>query len=179
MIVNKKDIIISDPCYLKHKTDWEITEIDKPLSDNINVSTLYGDWSCTTFRTRNADIKNMDDLKSYVKDVANCDKNNANDEIIGNFCADSGMVCVTYRDEVMKYNPNFEINECYIHSFYSEDGIFTPGEKIKESIYNRLATLIQDFNGEVDIFDFDIDDTTHRVICGFGNINFYTLQTGY
>jgi hypothetical protein len=177
MIVNKKDIIITDPCYLT-KSDLEDL-FQKKLTEHINVSTLYGDWSCTTFRTRNADIKSMNDLKSYVKDVANWLKNNANDEIIGNFCADSGMVCVVYRDEVMNFNPNFEVNECYINSRYCGDGKFIMGEKIKESTYNRLASLIQDFSGEVYTFDFDIDDTTHRVLCGFGNINFYTLQTGY
>ena len=45
-------------------------------------STIYGDWSCTTF---NSDTKKK----------------------IGNFCADAGQVAVFLLDEVLKYNPNF------------------------------------------------------------------------
>ena len=46
-------------------------------------STVYGDWSCTTF---NSDTK----------------------EPIGEFCADAGEVAVFLLDEVLKYNPNFD-----------------------------------------------------------------------
>lgn len=46
-------------------------------------STIYGDWSCTTF---NSDTKKK----------------------IGEFCADGGMVAVFLLDEVLKYNPNFD-----------------------------------------------------------------------
>lgn len=46
-------------------------------------STIYGDWSCTTY-----------DSKTRAK--------------LGNFCADAGMVAVFLLDEVLKYNPNFD-----------------------------------------------------------------------
>ena len=46
-------------------------------------STIYGDWSCTTF---------------------NSDTN----EELGKFCADAGLVGVFLLEEVLKYNPNFD-----------------------------------------------------------------------
>lgn len=46
-------------------------------------STIYGDWSCTTF---DSDTKKE----------------------IGKFCADAGMVGVFLLDEVLKYNPDFD-----------------------------------------------------------------------
>ena len=45
-------------------------------------STIYGDWSCTTF---NADTQ----------------------QPIGQFCADAGMVGVFLLDEVLRYNPDY------------------------------------------------------------------------
>jgi len=183
MKVNNRSIIITDPCYLDGKDKWydgyEDDLSNHGFTDNIKEGTLYGDWSCTTFQTRNPNIKNITELGWYARDVANENINNANDEVIGQFCADGGEVCVVYRDEVLKINPNFEINECYYGSHYDENGKFIRGEKIQESTYNRLATLIKDFTGEINVFDFDIEDTTYRSLCGFGNINFYTLQTGY
>lgn len=93
----KGDIIITDPCYImraKHHGTTPITEDDWEACDygeNMEVfgftnylthSTLYGDWSCTTF---NSDTKKP----------------------IGEFCADAGMVSVFLLDEVLKYNPDF------------------------------------------------------------------------
>lgn len=53
------------------------------LSTFLSASTIYGDWSCTTY---NSDTK----------------------EAIGKFCADAGLVGVFLLDEVLKYNPNFD-----------------------------------------------------------------------
>lgn len=69
--------------------DWEVCCYGEEFealgfSSNYLVhSTLYGDWSCTTY---NSDTK----------------------EAIGQFCADAGLVGVFLLDEVLKYNPNFQ-----------------------------------------------------------------------
>ena len=52
------------------------------ITTYLNGSTIYGDWSCTTYNT---------DTR----------------EPIGEFCADAGMVAVFLLDEVLRYNPDF------------------------------------------------------------------------
>jgi hypothetical protein len=73
---------------IKNPDHWDICN----CGDNMEVlgittylssSTIYGDWSCTTF---NSDTK----------------------EKLGNFCADAGLVAVFLLDEVLKYNPNYD-----------------------------------------------------------------------
>ena len=88
------DIIITDPCYIMRKNN-ELTEDDwgacnygddmeaLGITHYMTRDTLYGDWSCTTFNT---------DTK----------------EVIGEFCADAGLVSVFLLDEVLKYNPEFD-----------------------------------------------------------------------
>lgn len=67
--------------------DWEKSCYGLDLSaiglNGITRSTIYGDWSCTTFNT---------DTK----------------EPIGRFCADAGMVGVFILDEILEYNPDFK-----------------------------------------------------------------------
>lgn len=136
-----------------HKRDWEICEygerMDKlGITTSLIASTLYGDWGCTTF---NSDTK----------------------EMIGQFCADAGLVGVFYLDEVLKYNPNY--ND---HLGKSENtGLPWP------------VTVIRDFHGEVmletrqaekirkypDNIPNGYDDEC-RVV-GTGNINFIGTQT--
>ena len=53
------------------------------LKHYMSRSTIYGDWSCTTF---NSDTK----------------------EPIGKFCADAGMVGVFDLNEVLEYNPEYD-----------------------------------------------------------------------
>lgn len=94
----KGDIIITDPCYImraKHhgttpltEDDWDACNYGEDMevfgfTNYLTHSTLYGDWSCTTF---NSDTK----------------------EPIGEFCADAGLVSVFLLDEVLKYNPDFD-----------------------------------------------------------------------
>ena len=93
----------------------------------LTSSTIYGDWSCTTFN----------------KDTG---------EVIGDFCADSGMVGVFLLEEVLKYNPDFDYHK------------YKPW----------TTTLIKDFDGEIKI---EIIGEKVSVV-GTGNINFFTLQTG-
>lgn len=149
----KGDIIITDPCYICKDADWEKSKYGDHMEalgikNYIQRDTLYGDWSCTTFRKGdNAEL--------------------------GNFCADAGRVGVFLLDEVLTYNPEFDyhINKPW------------------------TTTLIKDFDGNV---DFEVkhitgvyEDTTQWwnkgdvweddvvTVIGNGNVNFYTVQTGY
>lgn len=67
--------------------DWNKCEYGENLPaiglNGIARSTIYGDWSCTTF-------------------------NSNTNETIGEFCADAGMVGVFILDEVLAYNPDFK-----------------------------------------------------------------------
>lgn len=71
------DVVITDPCYTTD--EWcDDFLYELPLCRD----TIYGDWSCTTF-----------DKKTK--------------EIIGEFCADAGMVCVDTLDNILERKPNF------------------------------------------------------------------------
>lgn len=98
----KGDIIITDPCYIIRaahhgtkpitKDDWKACNYGKNMDvlgiyNYICRSTIYGDWSCTTY---------------------NSDTN----EKIGEFCADAGLVGVFELNEVLKYNPDFNYHIC-------------------------------------------------------------------
>lgn len=134
----KGDIIITDPCYImKCDEDWDECWCGDRLS-NLGIEnfmsrdTIYGDWSCTTY---NSDTK----------------------EELGEFCADSGLVAVFLLDEVLKYNPDFDL--------YKERSWTT--------------TLIKDFDGDVQFeVTTDNDGWQSLSVVGKGNINFETHQTG-
>lgn len=94
--------------------------------------TIYGDWSCHTF---NSNTK----------------------EVIGQFCADAGLVAVFLLDEVLKYNPKFDYH------------------------LNRkwTTTLIKDFHGTVELHLEDGEDGKELTVIGKGNVNFIGKQTGF
>jgi len=128
------------------KDDWESCN----YGDNMEVlgihnyltrGTIYGDWSCTTY-------------------------NSKTHEMLGEFCADAGLVSVFLLDEVLAYNPDFDYH------------ITKPW----------TTTLIKNFDGDITMEvvpftyhdeddDVDVDDEEVRVI-GKGNIDFFTTQTG-
>ena len=89
LVFNNEDILITDPCYVTEGDDWEKSEYGEDFNifgvkKYVSKSTLYGDWSCTTYNT---------DTK-----VA-----------IGEFCADAGMVSIFSLDEIKeRVNPNIE-----------------------------------------------------------------------
>lgn len=106
--------------------------------------TIYGDWSCDTINT---------DTK----------------EKIGNFCADSGRVCVAYLSDILKNKKDFLV-DCKEH----------------------CRTIIKDFHGTVQ-FVISENKGSYRndkneekkyvdyivTLKGEGNINFMTIQTGF
>lgn len=101
------------------------------FTDCIMGSTIYGDWSCTVWDT---------DSK----------------RVLGQFCADGGMYCVMYLEEVLKYAPAFDYHVKLPHT----------------------ACVIKGFDGDITpkIVTRDEDDSV--IIVGNGNINFTTAQTG-
>lgn len=118
------------------------------INNYITNDTLYGDWSCTVY-----------------------DKNT--EEILGEFCADAGLVSVFLLDEVRAYNPDID-------------------NWIKDHPW--CVTVIKNFSGDVS-FDivhtewvWDTDSDYHKagdtceddilIVHGEGTTNFTTRQTG-
>jgi len=131
------DIIITDPCYMCRDDDHDYEEFENSLSRYMERDTLYGDWSCTVY---NPDTH----------------------EKLGEFCADSGMVAVALREEVLKYNPT------YVGKSWTE-------------------TVIENFKGTVQFVVTRIGDNDYSVhVVGRGintitgePINFISYQTGF
>lgn len=130
---NNETIIITDPCYLKQfesDNSWrdflsKLTLFEEYLpgyyNDGIILSsdTLYGDWSCTVYNC---------DYKEFLK---RCKKKQKvkKEEILGKFCADSGLVCV-----------------CPEKNY-----------QLKDSIGDWCYTKIKDFTGVVSFYAIDYD----------------------
>lgn len=136
----KGDIIITDPCYIIKKDnydDWDNCNYGEKMEilgikNYICRDTIYGDWSCTVY-----------DL-------------NVQNKVLGEFCADSGMVAVFLLKEVLKYNPDFDYH-------------------IKKK-YKYTTTLIKDFDGNV---EFEVDKSNKLHVVGKGDVNFISYQTGF
>lgn len=142
------DIIITDPCYLLSRSndgdDWQDCDYGEDLGKIglkhwMSRDTIYGDWSCTTY---NKDTK----------------------EVLGNFCADSGMVCVADLNEVLSYNPDFDYH------------IAKPW----------TTTLIKNFSGTVRFIVRKYKSDFYVEVKGTGvntetkePLNFITQQTGF
>ena len=135
----KGDIIITDPCYIikQDNEDWKKCDYGRDMNklgikNYLCGSTIYGDWSCVTI-------------------------DNKNNEKIGSFCADAGLVAVFLLDEVLKYNPNFN---------YHKEKPWT-------------TTLIKDFDGYISINVKTINSEDEVFVVGKGNIDFHTTQIGF
>lgn len=183
----KGTIVITDPCYLDNGMPeipgvdwWDSVDYGDNLgaagfTDFISESTLYGDWSCFTYKgtkeeisdkilewdryyfhffneyntTENPKTKEIL-LEEYKAKKAEFEKKN----VLGSFCADAGMVCVVYLDEILAFNPKFKK--------WAEE-------------HDWCATIIEDFDGDVEY----VIDNDEAHIQGIGNINFYTSQSGF
>lgn len=78
----KGDIVITDPCYIeKFCTVSEYTAM-------MTSTTYYGDWGCTVFRSS----------------VGRPGLLRRDADIVGEFCADSGQVCVTPLKDITMAN---------------------------------------------------------------------------
>lgn len=121
------------------------------IHNYITESTIYGDWSCTTYKITEDPYKVID---SFVEAAKAGEDYGVDCSSLGNFCADSGLVSVFNLDKVRKYNP--DIDE-WIAS------------------HDWCVTMIPDFDGEVNYY---VDKQGSAHIVGVGNINFFTDQTG-
>ena len=141
--------------------DWDKCDFGENMEvlgihNYISESTIYGDWSCTTYQTEKKPKKLLEDILQTLKDGIREDLAAFDEgEAIGSFCADSGYVGVFLLDEILEYNPKWE-------------------SWIKE--HSWCATIINDFEGEVEYYIDKVNGEAH--IVGTGNINFYTAQTG-
>ena len=182
----KGTIVITDPCYLRHDSlnsyeYWEKSGYGEDLSvfgcsQWISEGTIYGDWSCTTYKGNKEKLseffkkaneireplwKDFDSEKELVKvrdavyeKLSKLIESYGDLTELGQFCADAGMVCVVYLDEVLKVNPGFKK--------WAEE-------------HTWCATIIENFDGDV---NYEVDEDMDAHIVGKGNINFYTTQTG-
>ena len=84
------DIVITDPCYINGKGDWDDFE-EYCEKHGLISRTFYGDWGCTVFRHDG----NVGDVPRRA-------------EKLGEFCADAGMVCVLDMKDVLGWDPCFQ-----------------------------------------------------------------------
>lgn len=142
--------------------DWDKCDFGENMEvlgihNYISESTIYGDWSCTTYQTE----EEPKELLESILRVLNDNLENEDDESsvpyegkdIGGFCA--GLVGVFLLDEILAYNPEWK-------SWIEE--------------HSWCATIIEDFEGEVEYYIDKVNEEAH--IVGTGSINFYTAQTG-
>ena len=125
------------------------------ITTYISENTLYGDWGCTTYTSKNpkGDIDYISDYYQNNDDGEGPSVLLGECKDLGSFCADAGMVGVFLLDEVLKYNPDFK-------TWIDE--------------HPWCVTTIPDFDGDVEYY---IDSSNEAHIIGNGNINFMTLQT--
>lgn len=179
----KGTIVITDPCYLDQGLEenlWEKSDYGDHMSvfgcsQSICKDTLYGDWSCFTYKGFEEDVKDaMEEWKEYYftffdeyysiedeneqkeffDEFETKQKEFLNKYALGQFCADAGMVCVVYLEEILKVNPNFK-------------------EWLNEHPW--CATIIENFDGDI---EYIVDNKDDAHIIGKGNISFYTAQSG-
>lgn len=147
--------------------DWDKCDYGKNMEvlgihNYISKSTIYGDWGCTTYQTEKEPKELLESILRVLNDNLE-DEEYVDDELpipdegkaIGVFCADAGLVGVFLLDEILAYNPDWK-------SWIEE--------------HSWCATIIRDFEGEVEYYIDKVNREAH--IVGTGNINFYTVQTG-
>lgn len=173
----KGTLIITDPCYIDSSNDkWDESKYGEDLSvygckTYISESTLYGDWSCTTFKGNKEDVIDLinkwnafyfeffarynssENKELLSKEYENKEKELLLNHSYGKFCADSGMVCVILAEELD--NKNKFLEWAKEHSW--------------------CATIIPDFDGDV---SYEVDEKGDAHLIGTGNKPFYTNQTG-
>jgi hypothetical protein len=145
------DIVITDPCYIVENWDedpdmdiYNGFGFDKVFGDTyIYGSTIYGDWSCTVYDCGSQDpkeiIEKADQDRIIPTDLSE----------LGRFCADAGLVSVTYLDK---------------------------SERIK-NYGSHCWTCIPDFHGTVQYYCYN--DTIYIVgTSDDGEHNFVSFQTG-
>lgn len=163
MKVECMSIVITDPCYIKYSLSNACI---------MKRNTIYGDWSCMTypgtmennplpeqwneayfkfFRDYN-NPENSEEQKTEIYNTFKEFSENWKSNIIGQFCADSGNVGV------------------FLY------GILSDEDKQWINEHPWCATIIKDFNGEV---EFEVIDNQLHVIGKSDTKPFFTTQSGF
>ena len=157
----KGTIVITDPCYIKR------------AFPRMKRNTIYGDWSCMVytgdmesnklngqwdeyyfkfFNEYNFSGKEPDEKKKMSEEFKEFKHKWLKDNCLGEFCADSGNVAIFSYDDLSLD----EIDWINSHPW--------------------CATVIEDFDGDVDFIVGDNDDVH---VVGKGNIDFFSTQSGF
>lgn len=147
----KKYAKLCDEYDNKYKEDWEICEYGKRL-DIFGITkymmrdTIEGDWSRTI------------DREATLNDGSECL------ETLGEFCADSGLVCVADLNQVLSYNPDFrEWVETHswcatiIEGFKGTVQFVIRQFELSDKEIERMAILDPDFEVEEDNMAYEVD----------------------
>lgn len=157
----KGTIVITDPCYIDTKDYkiWDGKGVDIYTGNGLGKlgftnyiwrDTLYGDWSCTTFKIED-DYVNIKTSELKAENIEGS---------IGRFCADAGLVGVFLLDEILAFNPDFKAP---VNEYGCE-----------------WATVIENFDGDIQYeVNHTKSGGEEAQIRGTGNINFVTRQTGF
>ncbi len=170
-LVNPRDIIITDPCYIAKDEDWvdggifdfETSTINSPIfTDYIWDDTGVGDgrWEVLEVEKRFNEASLMNFIDDYEMALLNADEFPEDEKIqktlnelesqikeIGTFTADSGCTGVFLLDEVLTYNPDF-----------------------LTGLSNHCFTIIKEFSGRITLRK----TIEYFHILGIGNKIFYT-----
>lgn len=130
----KGNIIIIDPCYfIKSEDDFELCSNNGEDVSNLDLSKLgFTDYLCFEF---------PDDPQIVIEQNSK--------KIIGGICQDSCLMSVVYKNELQKYNPDYD-------------------EDLNLSVRN--ITIIENFIGDIEYKTVPITQDT--VITGTGNVCF-------
>ena len=123
-----------------------LTKLNKPVKLGINTA-LHFFSKLTPDISGEERAKLREEYKQYKKQFKA-------EHTLGSFCADSGMVCVVYLDEILKVNPHF---------------------KEWADKHDWCVTIIENFDGDI---EYEVDEEGEAHIVGKGNLNFYTSQSG-
>lgn len=160
-------IVITDPCYIKHTLKYQ-----PPMKRG----TIYGDWSCMVYPGNMQENKkyeewsekykafwkdynfggHTDEEKKQILDEFNkYEKEWKENEVIGEFCADSGQVAVFEWDRLSEEDKRWTLDHPW------------------------CAAIIKDFFGDV---EFNVEDGKYLHLIGISenHVNdFFTVQSGF
>lgn len=96
------DIVITDPCQIipdNRKDDWQKSGYGEHMyilgfSDYLSEITPDGDWSCEVFQGSDKSLWEPQTLEKKI----------------GDFSADACRVGIFYLQEILKYNPSFDLH---------------------------------------------------------------------
>lgn len=165
-VTEKRDIIITDPCYFVKDKDWglntgfdfEKMKINLPeFSDYIWINTGFGDGSGTVFQSDK--VLSQYELEEAIIKLRQ-EEELPNFSELGKFGVDSGTFGAFFYDEVLKYNPDFALD-----------------------VGSWCYTIIPDFRGA--IYNTSLDDSDesttddnyycYNYIIGSGNKSICTI----